>query len=460
MVEPRIKPALESVEFTVEVTPTDRTRLGNCLQSDGAHIMPKSRGGPDGTHVEAVQKALKKINASLPPELKIGDISDSPGVYGQSTANVVRKYKELNAIQRTGQPLDDIVGRMTISALDDELKNLRFRPGPRPRPPTPPPVPPEPNTLPVAFCRQNRRIVLDGTTAIEHTPPMKPADWVNMTQGVFDTICANRLGNQIVQAIKEDVFIKPYLKGDINAKSDGQVFIFVGAWVLLFSAQVFDSIQDQAGARADEVLLHEMIHMIEHNFGGYDNAADKSMIFDGLDFLTVNGTNVYSISSSRQLRRHHTDFEIMPARYASDAREHMLLFRENYVKGFDNSQSLFNLFKNQPASWNPFASFNRNLTNMQFRVRVSADREFEWLYDLFSDSTARWRDTNNVAEYGTGTWRMTTVVEPPDLTSRELVNVDWKGGGFDRFPLRAAGTTVDGRNKTGGVERDSKVTQQ
>jgi hypothetical protein len=55
---------------------------------------------------------------------------------------------------------------------------------------------------------------------------------------------------------------------------------------------------------------------------------------------------------------------------------------------------------------------------------------------------------------------MTNVVEPRDLTNRDVVNVDGKGGGFDRFPLRAAGTTVDGRNKTGGVERDSKVRQQ
>ena len=461
MVEPRIKPAFESAEFTTEVTPSVRARLESCLRSDPAHIPPKSRGGQDGPHVEALQKALKKINAALPLELKIGDITDAAGVYGQNTADVVRKYKELNAIQRTGQPIDEIVGRMTISALDDELKNLRLRPGPSPRPPTPPsPDPPAPNRFPTAFCLQNGRIFLDGTTAVKRSPPMSPAEWVGKTQATFDTICANRLGNQIVQAVREEVIIKPFLKNDVNAFSDGQVFIIVGAWELEFTADNFDGVQNQPGARADEVLLHELIHMIEHNFSGYDNAADNSMIFDDLDFLTVNGTNVYSISSSRQLRKHHPDFAVMPARYATDAREHMILFRENYEKGFDNKQSLFNLFKNQPATWNPFASFNRNVTKMQFRVRVSADREFEWVYDLFSDSTARWRDTKNVAEYGTGTWRMTTVVEPPDLISRDVVNVDWKGGGFDRFPLRAAGTTVDGRNKTGGVERDSKVTQQ
>jgi len=52
------------------------------------------------------------------------------------------------------------------------------------------------------------------------------------------------------------------------------------------------------------------------------------------------------------------------------------------------------------------------------------------------------------------------VVEPPDFINQEVIQIDWKGGGFDRFPRRGLGKTVDGRNKTGGVERDSKVTQE
>jgi hypothetical protein len=360
----------------------------------------------------------------------------------------VLKYKEINAIQRTGRPLDDIVGRMTITAMDDELKNLRLRPGPKP--PTPPsPVPPEPNILPVAFCRQNTKIVLDGTTAVGHTPPMKPADWVNKTQATFDTICSNRLGLQIVQAIQEQVFVKPFLKNAINAQSDGRVFILFGAWVLEFTAEVFDTIQGMAGARADEVLLHEMIHMLEHNFSNYKDLPDKALRFDNADFLTINGTNVYSIGQSRKLRRDHQGFADLDARYATDAREHMILFRENYQKGFDNNNTLFNLFKNHPATWNPFAPFTSNVTNTQFHVEVAADRKFKWHYDLFSDSTARWRDEGNVAEYGIGTWRQ---------EGRDRI-VDWKGGGFDRFPLGNVGETVAGLNKTGGVERISAVTR-
>ena len=412
--------------------------------------MPKSYGGQNGPHVEAIQKALKKINATWPAESKMHDITDPPGVYGQSTANAVRKYKAVNAIMRAGEPLDDIVGRMTMTRLDDELKNLHTTPVPPPRPLPPPVPPPEPGILPVRFCNQNTNIILDGTKAVKRSPPMRPAEWVDKTQAVFDTICANQLGKNIVEAIHEQVFIEPFLPNAVNAQSDGRVFIIFGAWVLEFTPDVFTPVQSQPGARADEVLLHEMIHMIEHNFSGYDDPADKSLIFDNADFLTVNGTNVYSTVVSRGLRKDHRGFVPMPTRYGTDAREHMILFREDYEKAFDNNQALFNLFKNQSASWNPMASFTRNVTKMQFLVEVSGPPDWKWHYDLFSDSTARWIDTQNVAEYGTGTWRQ----DGPDIV------IDWKGGGFDRFPLAEPGQFVSGRDRAGGVERGSLVKRE
>jgi hypothetical protein len=84
---------------------------------------------------------------------------------------------------------------------------------------------------------------------------------------------------------------------------------------------------------------------------------------------------------------------------------------------------------------------------MQFQVEVSRDRNWEWHYDLFSDNNARWIDKGNIAEYGIGTWRQ----------EGNNIIVDWKGGGFDRFPDGGVANPVKGRNKTGGIERDSKV---
>ena len=122
-----------------------------------------------------------------------------------------------------------------------------------------------------------------------------------------------------MQAISEQVFVKPFLPNAVNAQSDGRVFIIAGAWVLEFTADVFGGVQSLPGARADEVLLHEMIHMLEHNFSDYEDPADKSLSFDGADFLTVNGTNVYSAAQSRNLRKDHAWFVLMPAAMLSSS---------------------------------------------------------------------------------------------------------------------------------------------
>jgi peptidoglycan hydrolase-like protein with peptidoglycan-binding domain len=137
LAEPRIKQRLESKEFTTDVPASVRQRLTACLESDPDHILPQSMGGRPGPHVEVIQKALEKIRTTS-PGLGLPSITDPPGIYGSSTAAAVLKYKQVNGIQRSGQPMDNIVGRMTITRLDDELKNLS---SPRPEPPVPPAVP-------------------------------------------------------------------------------------------------------------------------------------------------------------------------------------------------------------------------------------------------------------------------------------------------------------------------------
>jgi hypothetical protein len=57
------------------------------------------------------------------PTLGIPEIKDAPGDYGKDTVEAVLKYKSINGIVRTGQKLDPIVGRMTITRIDDELDN-------------------------------------------------------------------------------------------------------------------------------------------------------------------------------------------------------------------------------------------------------------------------------------------------------------------------------------------------
>lgn len=132
MSEPTIKSQLESTELTTDQPDAVRARLSACLASDPQHIAPGQRGD----HVKALQSALEIIRKRR-PEIGLMPITDPDGNYGASTRAIVRKYKEFHHIVRTGQSLDDIIGRMTISQIDNDLA----RPGPRPVPPKPAPEP-------------------------------------------------------------------------------------------------------------------------------------------------------------------------------------------------------------------------------------------------------------------------------------------------------------------------------
>jgi len=93
------------------------TRLQQCLVSDPSHVQK----GDQGEHVKLIQQALIRIdNASI-------DSSElAQGVYGRTTASAVLAYKnKRNIINRSYQTrADDIVGKMTIKSLDDEMQPL------------------------------------------------------------------------------------------------------------------------------------------------------------------------------------------------------------------------------------------------------------------------------------------------------------------------------------------------
>jgi hypothetical protein len=139
LAEPRIKGRLESPELTTNQTGAVRKRLNECLASDPFHITP----GQKGDHVRAIQDALEAIRKRY-TDLGLPEIDDTPGDYGSGTIAAVLYYKRRFDIRRTGQPLDDIVGRMTISKIDDDLL---YGPKPGPSPPVPPPAPAPPTIL-------------------------------------------------------------------------------------------------------------------------------------------------------------------------------------------------------------------------------------------------------------------------------------------------------------------------
>jgi peptidoglycan hydrolase-like protein with peptidoglycan-binding domain len=93
-------------------------KLEAAAVSDPAHIMP----GTSGDHVRKIQLALNRLDgADLDPD----------GRYGQATADAVLAYKrKRNIVNRSYQTqADNIVGKMTIAALDRELVQ-KAEPGP------------------------------------------------------------------------------------------------------------------------------------------------------------------------------------------------------------------------------------------------------------------------------------------------------------------------------------------
>jgi hypothetical protein len=88
--------------------------LEACLVRDSAHVTP----GTVGPHVPKIQKALMLVDRV------IVDADEVEGMcYGESTAAAVLAYKQKrNIINRSYQTqADNIVGKMTIKALDSEV---------------------------------------------------------------------------------------------------------------------------------------------------------------------------------------------------------------------------------------------------------------------------------------------------------------------------------------------------
>ena len=103
-------------------------QLEACRVRDAAHVTR----GAIGQHVRMIQTALMHLDdASIDP----GERQRSH--YGVSTAHAVLAYKKKRNIIATNRQsgADDIVGRMTIAALDAEmLASERMAPRPRRKP--------------------------------------------------------------------------------------------------------------------------------------------------------------------------------------------------------------------------------------------------------------------------------------------------------------------------------------
>ena len=106
------------------------SKLEAAAISDPAHIVPGARGD----HVRKIQVALNTLD---------GAGLDTDGAYGPGTAAAVLAYKRKRSIINTSYQTqaDNIVGKMTVASLDQEMLAREKGPAPAPVPPEPGPRP-------------------------------------------------------------------------------------------------------------------------------------------------------------------------------------------------------------------------------------------------------------------------------------------------------------------------------
>jgi hypothetical protein len=125
-------------------------QLQKCLISDPDHIVanepPIRRGVNDkGEHVALIHKALRQVM----PNVSFG-LEEATETYGPKTAEVVRQFKAMQDPPILNKSLqqkvpDNIVGKLTIAALDREVQKKK---------PPPPVVPKPPSFKPAVEQRQ------------------------------------------------------------------------------------------------------------------------------------------------------------------------------------------------------------------------------------------------------------------------------------------------------------------
>ncbi|MBS0528959.1 MAG: hypothetical protein JSS22_06175 [Proteobacteria bacterium] len=98
----------------------DCSALQDCAVKDSAHVTPGSRGDS----VARIQRALVAIDAAAIDESEI-----SQRLYGNTTAAAVLAYKRARDIVNRTYELtaDNIVGKMTIVRLDNDMLELQRR---------------------------------------------------------------------------------------------------------------------------------------------------------------------------------------------------------------------------------------------------------------------------------------------------------------------------------------------
>jgi hypothetical protein len=198
-------------------------------------------------------------------------------------------------------------------------------------------------------------MALIGTPA----PPLPPGYTWNSDkyERVVYTWLARIQAKQTGQAVmrwlwSRPLTIRPYLGTDKNATTagDGAGAIAEGApfnqctanpaqqnnvgtgtgssIIIRFTPRLFDN-PTGAGDRADEVLLHEMVHAVRYMHGKARCRNSAGHMDSEEEVIAITITNMYSSEVGRPLRAHHGDYSVLqssPAEYIQQFEKELLSF--------------------------------------------------------------------------------------------------------------------------------------
>jgi len=158
----------------------------------------------------------------------------------------------------------------------------------------------------------------------------------------LELLSSNLIGQAVLDALRDDVIVR---LDDSSASAERTTSGEKRIWVNVQSDGF------RPGFGVDELLLHELIHVVENWYDGYEDRYNFQ--WDKTDFLTVTATNVYSCMRGRALRKDH-GYLPLPNPHFKDPKLHWTEQRPNYVKAGRSIPSLVRIMSRIRNVWNPF----------------------------------------------------------------------------------------------------------
>ncbi len=187
----------------------------------------------------------------------------------------------------------------------------------------------------------NRNVQFYPFGSLQRQTPLSEADWMAGVTKALDTMCEVKVGAALMALINNPVIIYPWISSHKNANA-----------AVRFTAQDWSG--NNPGESADEVIFHELAHVVENRQTPYVDL--QGFKFSETDFLSVNATNVYSCLRGRGLRKDHRNIDdnYLPEKYFKDPKSHYDDFKANYVIAKANSINICSILARNSKLWNPF----------------------------------------------------------------------------------------------------------